>query len=222
MRKESLLSGGLIVVIAMTLLVSSFEWKQSNNKSSVHEEGRRQYKYEIYYTQSDISDPTPTPTIGVEYITPTVTPTPSTTGESKKKSKSLSGVKDTYKYNFSKKEIEIIERITEAEVTGGDIESKKNVVSVIINRLESDEFPDTIEKVVFQKRQFSPIADGRYYEVDITDDTKEAVGYVLINGVINDALFFCNPNDVKSSKNKKWFLALKYLFTDNSGHSFYK
>jgi spore germination cell wall hydrolase CwlJ-like protein len=220
MRKESLLSGGLIVVIAMTLLVSSFEWKQKN-KSSVHEEGR-EYKYEIYYTQSDISDPTPTPTIGVEYITPTVTPTPSTTGESKKKSKPLSGAKDTYKYNFSKSEVEILERITEAEVTGGDIESKKNVVSVIINRLESDEFPDTIEKVVFQKRQFSPIADKRYYEVIITDDTRKAVDEILLNGVVNEALFFCNPNDVKSSKNKKWFLALKYLFTDNSGHSFYK
>lgn len=123
---------------------------------------------------------------------------------------------------YTKEEIEILQRITEAECTGQSLEAKKNVASVIINRVNSKSFPNNIEDVVFQKHQFSPISDGRYYKVTITDETREAIEEVLKNGVTNDALFFCNQNDVKSAKNKKWFNKLVFLFTDDSGHSFYK
>ena len=51
----------------------------------------------------------------------------------------------------------------EAEATGEDIIGKILVANVIFNRMESEEFPDTVKEVVFQKvgdkYQFSPIAD---------------------------------------------------------------
>ena len=95
--------------------------------------------------------------------------------------------------NLSETEYAILCRIVEAEVTGTAsdlasvkhcseqdiIECKANVARVIINRVLSSEFPNSVEGVVFQKRQFSPISDGRYYRVSVTDDTKAAVDYAL-------------------------------------------
>lgn len=128
----------------------------------------------------------------------------------------------THSHGYTSQEIEVLHRITEAEATGASIEAKKNVASVIINRVRSDRFPDTIEGVVFQKSQFSPIYDGRFYSVDITNETIQAVDSVLNNSVTNNALFFCNYKDVGSLSTQKWFNNLTYLFKDDSEHSFYR
>lgn len=125
-------------------------------------------------------------------------------------------------YDISNREREILLRITEAEATGASVEARKNVASVIINRVNSNKFPNSIEGVVFQKGQFSPIQDQRYYNVTVTDKTVQAVDSVLQDGVTNNALFFCNYRDVKSLSTQKWFNKLSYQFKDDSGHSFYK
>ena len=118
-------------------------------------------------------------------------------------------------------EKEVLCRIIEAEATGQSIESKKNVCSVILNRSLDENFPNTISEVVFQKNQFSPISDKRYWKVNVTEDTIQAVDEVFEKGVTTEALFFVNLNNT-SQKMKNWFKKLEYLFTDPSGHSFYK
>ena len=124
--------------------------------------------------------------------------------------------------DFSDEEIEMLQRITEAECTGQSIEAKENVVSAIINRILDLNFPDTMSEIVFQDGQFSPISDGRYYSVDITKDTIEAVDNILKDGVKHEGIFFCNMKDVKLLSKKNWFKNLEFLFKDDSGHSFYK
>lgn len=127
-----------------------------------------------------------------------------------------------YVYEVTKEEREMLERITEAECTGGDIDSKKNIVSNILNRVESDSFPSTIKKVIFQKGQFSPTEDGRFYSVEITEETKQAVEEVLLDGVNHDCLYFFNIKDVQSAKIKRWIdKKLEFEFKDDVGHSFY-
>lgn len=131
--------------------------------------------------------------------------------------------KKSYKYEVTDKEIEMLQRISESEATGADIESKKNIVSTIFNRVESNSFPSTIEKVIFQKSQFSPIEDGRFKSVKITEETKQAVEEVLLDGVTHDCLYFFNIKDVQSAKIKKWIKnKLSFEFKDDAGHSFYK
>ncbi len=72
-------------------------------------------------------------------------------------------------------------RIVEAEATGGDVTSKMLVANVIINRVISPRFPDTITEVIFQGNgeQFQPVSDGRFYTVQITEGTVEAVERAL-------------------------------------------
>lgn len=129
--------------------------------------------------------------------------------------------------NYSEVEIEILERIAEAEATSGNIKSKENIVSVILNRVSSTSFPDTIEKVVFQHTknyyQFSSVGDKRYFKVNITNETKEAVRNVIENGRTTEALYFFNMKDVQSNKIKKWISnRLTFVFKDDINHSFYK
>lgn len=121
---------------------------------------------------------------------------------------------------------EVLLRIVEAEATGEDIKGKMLVANVILNRVKSSQFPDTVKEVVFQKNgrttQFSPIADGRYWSVSISKSTREAVERVL-NGEDESqgALYFSARSKAKKS-NMSWFdNNLTWLFK-YGGHEFYK
>ena len=106
-------------------------------------------------------------------------------------------------------EYENLLRIVEAEAGGEDKMGKMLVANVIINRVEDDRFPDTINQVIFQEEegvaQFSPIADGRFYQVKITQETIEAVNDVL-SGEDNSkgALYFA-ARKAADPENMKWF-----------------
>ncbi len=126
---------------------------------------------------------------------------------------------------FSNHELQVLYRIVEAEATGCSMEAKKNIASVIINRVHNREFPDRISDAVFQRvrgyYQFSPILDGRYWEVEVIKETVQAVNDVIGNGVTTKALYFTVIDQI-SQKNRSWFNNLEYLFTDDSGTSYFK
>lgn len=123
---------------------------------------------------------------------------------------------------LTEEELEILHTIVEAEATGGTIEDKKNVTHVIINRMLSESFPDDVESIVFQEKQFAPIRDGRYYEVTVTEETVVAVEQALIEEDSTEgALFFCLFDNVAKESTKGWFKTLNYIFTDELGHSYY-
>lgn len=138
-------------------------------------------------TATTLPSVTPEPTV-TPSATPTATPTPTPT------STPTSTPEPTPYYEVTEEEYEILCRITEAEATEGTVEQKANVTSTVFNRVESDEWPNTIEGVVFQKNptQFSPTANGRYYSVEITDSTREAVDYILMNGSQHEYIYFCS------------------------------
>ena len=131
------------------------------------------------------------------------------------------------KHVVTQRERSVLERIVEAEATDKDEKSKILVANVILNRVRSKEFPNSIESVVFQraygKVQFSPTADGRYESVRITKSTKRSVKKALEDGIdySEGALYFVEKT-MANPKNVSWFdEALTRLFT-YQGHSFYK
>lgn len=108
------------------------------------------------------------------------------------------------------------------------LDDKTAVGIVILNRVLSDRFPNSVEEVIFQPRQFSPISDGRWYSNEPTEldylAAKQALDYKKVVGdngqVINEAVFFMNPAG-SSEANRNWFKReLTYL--DKIGqHEFY-
>ena len=61
---------------------------------------------------------------------------------------------------------------------GEDTEGKALVMLVILNRIQSSSFPDSVESVIYQKHQFQPISDGRFDRVEPSADCWEALRMV--------------------------------------------
>ncbi|MEG1458872.1 MAG: cell wall hydrolase [Acetivibrio sp.] len=126
------------------------------------------------------------------------------------------------KIHLSKKDREILYRIVEAEATGEDLTGKKLVANVVLNRVNSKEFPDTVEKVVFADGQFSPIRDGRYYKVKITKETKEAVEKVLEGEDSSKGAVYFMSRGMANKKNVIWFDNQLTKVMEYGTHEFFK
>ena len=112
----------------------------------------------------------------------------------------------------------ILMKIAMAEAEGEGVEGKALVMLVVLNRVEHNSFPQSIKKVVFQKRQFSPISNGRYDKVEPDSDCLKAYNKVK-NGwdESRGALYFTSEKG-----NETWHHRnLEYLFTYGN-HRFYK
>jgi spore germination cell wall hydrolase CwlJ-like protein len=129
-------------------------------------------------------------------------------------------------YQISDRDYQILSRIVEAEATDKDSKSKILVANVVLNRMKSAEFPDTVEAVVFQREngavQFSPTADGRYYSVDVTENSKECVDRALKGEDYSEGALYFVERSIADPDNLSWFdRALTKLF-EYEGHAFYK
>jgi Cell wall hydrolyses involved in spore germination len=58
-------------------------------------------------------------------------------------------------HDFSQREVECLSEAIYHESRGEPLEGKKAVANVVLNRLESNMFPSSICKVVYQRKQFS-------------------------------------------------------------------
>ncbi len=71
-------------------------------------------------------------------------------------------------------------KIAMAEAEGESVEGKALVILVVLNRVWSDDFPGTIEEVIFQPKQFSPVKEGgRYYTTEPNEECYEALELVM-------------------------------------------
>ena len=95
---------------------------------------------------------------------------------------------------YSDSELKKLFRTIEAEATGGTFQDKVNVAVTIFNRINHEEFGSTIDEVITSD-QFSPLQDGRYYKVAVTEETVLACEYAYIFRIIeHDALYFDRTN----------------------------
>lgn len=118
-------------------------------------------------------------------------------------------LEQTIQYQLSDKDYDALLRIVEAEAGGEDQNGKLLVANVVLNRVNSEVFPDTVWDVVMQKEQgiaqFSPTVDGRFQNVSVSDDTIVAVERALYGEDISQgALYFCAREKADSDK-LKWF-----------------
>ncbi|MBQ8316300.1 MAG: cell wall hydrolase [Lachnospiraceae bacterium] len=112
---------------------------------------------------------------------------------------------------------EILLRIVEAEATCEDVKGRMLVANVIMNRVVSKGFPNSIAEVVFQNNgvtyQFSPIKDGRYWTVKVSEETREAVERVLAGEDYSQGALFFAARSMANKKAMNWFdSSLKFLF----------
>ncbi|MFD1433531.1 spore cortex-lytic enzyme [Kroppenstedtia eburnea] len=107
-----------------------------------------------------------------------------------------------YTSGLSKYDIDVIAKAVHAEARGESYTGKVAVASVILNRLESEQFPDSPSAIVYQPLAFEAVADG---QINMRPDmgARKAV-YDAINGwdPSGGALYYFNP--VKATSRWIW------------------
>ena len=101
-------------------------------------------------------------------------------------------------------------RMISAEARGEPYTGQVAVGAVILNRVNHPSFPNTVAGVLFQPGAFSPVADGQFYQVTITDSARKAAQDAL-NGwdPTGGAIYFYNP----AKSTSKWIFSRPVVLT---------
>ena len=92
-----------------------------------------------------------------------------------------------------------LSRIISAESRGEPLEGKIAVGNVVLNRVASSLFPDTVYEVIHQRNQFTPVTNG---SINLTPNAESvAAAKLCLDGAntIGNALYFINPRSAPNS-----------------------
>jgi len=113
-----------------------------------------------------------------------------------------------------------LSKIIEAEATGEPYIGKVAVGEVILNRVKSEDFPNTIWGVIFDDNfgiQFEPVKNGTIYNTPSEESINAAKDALSGSKNIGDCLYFLNP---KIAKNP-WIINNRQYYTTIANHDFY-
>lgn len=91
---------------------------------------------------------------------------------------------------MSKEDVELIALVTMAEAEGECEEGKRLVIDTILNRVDSEHFPDTVYEVVYQPNQFSSMWNGRVDRCEVRVDICGLVYEELKSRTNYEVMFF--------------------------------
>ncbi|WP_429841973.1 cell wall hydrolase [Brevibacillus sp. FIR094] len=104
------------------------------------------------------------------------------------------------KVKVSQRDMELLARLVYAEGRGEPYEGQVAIAAVVLNRVASDEFPNTVREVIYAPNAFSPVHDGNLTHKS-NESTRKAV-QDAVNGKdpSNGSVYFFNPDTATS----KW------------------
>lgn len=95
-----------------------------------------------------------------------------------------------YEMVLTDEEVKLIARMTMAEAEGESELGKRLVIDTILNRVDSEHFPNTVYGVLFQPHQFSPIESGRWDRCWAREDICELVLEECVTRQNYECLYF--------------------------------
>lgn len=201
MRNKCIFSLGLVLAISLTSIIAfAFSFTDVPAKGDVGKV--------MAQTKTDTETkliPAAAPVVTAEYVQ-------EAESEAETEEQPLTGSR-----YWSEDEAYLLAKIAMAEAESEDTEGKALVILVVLNRVHSDEFPDTIEEVIFEDGQFAPVGNGRYDEVEPDEDCYKAIELVETgwDGSCGATYFESKSKSTWHSRN------LTFLF-QHGKHYFYK
>jgi N-acetylmuramoyl-L-alanine amidase len=116
-----------------------------------------------------------------------------------------------------KGDVYLIARVVYGEARGEPYKGKVAVASVVLNRVGSSLFPNSISKVVYQKNAFSIVADGQINYTPDQDALKAARDAMNGWDPSGGAIFYYNPD-----KTKNEYIRSRKVITVIGSHRFCK
>lgn len=115
---------------------------------------------------------------------------------------------------MTKQEQELLMKLAYAEAGNQGVEGMWLVMSVVINRKNSPDYPNSIAGVIYQKNQFATVKNGALDRAIITDNCRKALERILSGDVKENIIGF---ETTKSKVLDKWFKAA----FEHRDHRFY-
>ncbi|MBR5537038.1 MAG: cell wall hydrolase [Clostridia bacterium] len=112
-------------------------------------------------------------------------------------------------------------RIIEAESGAEPYRGKLAVGNVILNRVKSADFPNSIYGVIFDRKngvQFTPVANGTIYNTPSEESVRAAKDCLSGTSVVGNCLYFFNP---KTATKAGWIIQNCRYFASIGNHDFY-
>ena len=116
---------------------------------------------------------------------------------------------------FTEQESLVLQKIAIAEAGVEGIGGMAFVMQAVINRMESEEFPNTIYDVVSESGQFSSFSNGSYQKAQPTENSKKA--FLLLNTLQNQGQLYFEITSENSWQSRNLCKVFTY-----SNHTFYK
>ena len=107
--------------------------------------------------------------------------------------------------SLSSSELNLLARCVYSEARGEPYTGQVAVAAVVLNRVRSSSFPNTVSGVIYQKGAFTAVSDG---QINLTpNDTAYKAARDALNGwdPTNGCLYYYNPSTATS----KWIWSLK-------------
>lgn len=112
-------------------------------------------------------------------------------------------------------------RIIHAESYGEPLQGQIAVGNVVLNRVASADFPNTIYTVIFDRNhgvQFTPVANGTIYNTPSPQAVVAAKTALEGYDVTDGCLYFFNPT---SAVKAQWIIENRHFFSMIGNHAFY-
>ncbi len=130
--------------------------------------------------------------------------------------------KSSYVVDFTPQEFEMLAAVIEHEVGNCSEQSKIAVANVILNRVRSDRFPDTIYEVLTESDQFTAVFS--YYDGSVTpsENTRECALRALSGeDNTNGAVYYYAPQYCSDPNTISWFESMT-LCLEIDGQRYFK
>ncbi|PYZ98339.1 peptidoglycan-binding protein [Alteribacter lacisalsi] len=98
--------------------------------------------------------------------------------------------------------VDLLSRLVHSEARGEPYEGKVAVAAVVLNRIESGDFPDSMNEVIYETNgnsyAFEPVMNGSIYNEPDSESVRAAEEALNGYDPSNGALFFYNPDTATS------------------------
>ncbi|MBB6452531.1 N-acetylmuramoyl-L-alanine amidase [Salirhabdus euzebyi] len=104
--------------------------------------------------------------------------------------------------SISNEEKELMARLVHAEAKGESYAGKVAVATVILNRVDHKEFPNSVKGVIYENVNghyaFSPVKNGAINQAADAEARKAVNEALAFRGLGSGSIYFYNPNTAKS------------------------
>ncbi|WP_079709190.1 cell wall hydrolase [Paraliobacillus ryukyuensis] len=116
--------------------------------------------------------------------------------------------------NLSNEELDLMARLVNAEAKGESYAGKVAVATVVLNRVDHADFPNTIRSVIYQRSAggyyaFTPVQNGEINHAADSEAKRAVQEALAFRGQGQGSIYFYNPRTAKSD----WILSREITIT---------